>query len=61
MNLYQDTAIEVYLGNVKNKCPEISEWELELLKTGFRNGFNIGTANNESNLIKELALKSLAL
>ena len=59
MDIYKDTAVELYRNKIKEVVPEISESELNSLSSAFITGFNMGIAQNESGSMKELALKMM--
>jgi len=59
MDIYKDTAVELYRNKIKEVVPEISESELNSLSSAFITGFNMGIAQNESDAIKEIALKMM--
>lgn len=59
-NFYQQTALDVYLQNVKRKAPRINEHELKLLEAAFITGFNVGCADNSVPIVQEFTLRQLS-
>lgn len=52
---FKETSLEVYLGNIKENLPHITEHELGLINA-FETGYNIGKCGNAPQLFQEAAL-----
>ena len=57
--LYRDTAIELYVSEIKRMCPDMDEHMLESMKLAFFSGFNMGMVYFEGKEVKEQALKMM--
>ncbi|KIL72039.1 hypothetical protein [Bacillus badius] len=54
---YKQLATETYMKTIET---HFTTFELELIKSAFETGFNIGACDNGPKLIQEIALNQLA-
>ncbi len=55
-NFYKDTAMKLYIERIKESVPNIDEYELEMIRSAFVTGFNMGRLNSFSSSAQEMAL-----
>ena len=58
---FKEKAVKTFLNNMSAKIPNLSSTEFEIMKLAFSSGFNVGLAQDKSELEKEMALKLLAI
>lgn len=59
-NLFKQTAVDIYLENLKSKMPSFSQHDLKIIEYAFETGFNVGACNNSPSVLQEVALLQLS-
>lgn len=58
-NFFKETSTDVYINNIRNNLPSLTDHDIQLIRFAFETGYNIGRCENTPKFIQESALMML--